>query len=154
MQRQIEGTLKEKFPEIDRVFARTGTCRNCLGPHARRTSRTGYIMAQAHWTNGPSHARLVTNCFTAIQEVSARFPGNNYEFSQPIQLRFNELISGVRSDVAVKTSGRHGRPEQVGRRDLFDAAEDPRASEVKVEQTTGLPMLTVNIDRQKALAMA
>lgn len=78
-------------------------------------------------------------------------PGSVYEFSQPIQLRFNELISGVRSDVAVKV---FGDDMQV----LNDTAEKiskvlqgiDGASEVKVEQTTGLPVLTVDIDRDKA----
>ncbi|KAG1442039.1 hypothetical protein G6F57_018534 [Rhizopus arrhizus] len=76
---------------------------------------------------------------------------NNYEFSQPIQLRFNELISGVRSDVAVKI---FGDDNDVLNRTATEVAEVlqkiPGASEVKVEQTTGLPMLTVSIDRAKA----
>ena len=78
-------------------------------------------------------------------------PGNNYEFSQPIQLRFNELISGVRSDVAVKI---FGDDNDVLNRTAAEVAESlnkiPGASEVKVEQTTGLPVLTVNIDRARA----
>ena len=80
----------------------------------------------------------------------SKLPGNHYEFSQPIQLRFNELISGVRSDVAVKVFGDDMAV-------LNDTADEiaavmktiQGASEVKVEQTTGLPMLTVNIDREK-----
>ena len=87
----------------------------------------------------------------AVQEVVGKIPGNNYEFSQPIQLRFNELISGVRSDVAVKIFGDdmdvlNKTAEEVSSK----LQKIPGASEVKVEQTTGLPMLTVNIDRQKS----
>ncbi len=78
-------------------------------------------------------------------------PGNNYEFSQPIQLRFNELISGVRSDVAVKVFGDdmevlNHTAEKISK--VLQGIDG--ASEVKVEQTTGLPVLTVNIDRDKA----
>ena len=77
-------------------------------------------------------------------------PGNNYEFTQPIQMRFNELISGVRADVAVKI---YGDDLDV----MAETAEEiekvlaavPGAADVKTEQTTGLPMLTVNIDRAR-----
>jgi len=87
----------------------------------------------------------------AIQEVVGKVPGNNYEFSQPIQLRFNELISGVRSDVAVKIFGDDMAVLNKTAEEVSSMLQKIQgASEVKVEQTTGLPMLTVNIDRQKA----
>ncbi|MGD6570414.1 efflux RND transporter permease subunit, partial [Xanthomonas citri pv. citri] len=103
MQRQIEGTLKEKFPEIDRVFARTGTAEIASDPMPPNIS-DGYIMLKPmdQW---PEPRKTRDELLTAIQEVVGKIPGNNYEFSQPIQLRFNELISGVRSDVAVKIFG-------------------------------------------------
>lgn len=80
-----------------------------------------------------------------------KVPGNNYEFTQPIQMRFNELISGVRSDVAVKVFGDdmdtlNETAEQISK--VLEAV--PGAEDVKVEQTTGLPMLSVKIDREKA----
>ena len=79
-----------------------------------------------------------------------QLPGNLYEFSQPIQLRFNELISGVRSDVAVKVFGDDMDVLNDTATEISEVMEAiPGASEVKVEQTTGLPMLTVNIDRDK-----
>lgn len=86
----------------------------------------------------------------AIQAAANKLPGNIYEFSQPIQLRFNELISGVRSDVAIKVFGDdmevlNGTATKIS----AVMVKIPGASEVKVEQTTGLPMLTVNIDRDK-----
>ncbi|MFX6250236.1 efflux RND transporter permease subunit, partial [Acinetobacter baumannii] len=86
-----------------------------------------------------THAELLT----AIQEEVAKIPGNNYEFSQPIQLRFNELISGVRSDVAVKSWGDDMNVLNVTAVN-FSAVLDkiPGATEVKIEHTTGLPMLT------------
>src|SRR6201999_627366 len=84
-------------------------------------------------------------------EERAGIPGSNYEFSQPIQLRFNELISGVRSDVAVKVFGDDNEVLDTTAQRIAQVLQAvPGATEVKVEQTTGLPMLTVDIDRAKA----
>lgn len=86
-----------------------------------------------------------------IQKAAASVPGSNYEMSQPIQLRFNELISGVRSDVAVKVFGDDMDILNKTADDIAAILQDvPGASEVKVEQTTGLPLLSVNVDRDKA----
>lgn len=149
MQQQLEATLKAKFPEIDRVFARTGTAEIASDPMPPNIS-DGYIMLKpmSEW---PEPRKSRDELLAAVQEVVGKIPGNNYEFSQPIQLRFNELISGVRSDVAVKIFGDdmdvlNKTAEEVSSK----LQKIPGASEVKVEQTTGLPMLTVNIDRQKA----
>ena len=148
MQQQIERRLKAKFPEIDRVFARTGTAEVASDPMPPNIS-DGYIMIKPEDT-WPEPKKTHGELISAIQGEVAKIPGNNYEFSQPIQLRFNELISGVRSDVAVKVFG-----------DDTDVLNDtaakisavlqkvPGATEVKTEQTTGLPMLTINIDREK-----
>ncbi|WP_395027537.1 CusA/CzcA family heavy metal efflux RND transporter [Comamonas odontotermitis] len=149
MQMQLERTLKEKFPEIDRVFARTGTAEIAADPMPPNIS-DGYIMLtpKAQW---PDPNRSRDDLLAAIQEAVEEIPGSNYEFSQPIQLRFNELISGVRSDVAVKI---FGDDMQVLERTAQSIAamlqKVPGSSEVKVEQTTGLPMLTVQVDREKA----
>ncbi|CAB3923887.1 CusA/CzcA family heavy metal efflux RND transporter [Achromobacter anxifer] len=149
MQKQLETRLKEKFPEVERVFARTGTAE--IASDAMPPSISdGYIMLKPthQW---PSPRKTRAELLAAIQEEAGKVPGNNYEFSQPIQLRFNELISGVRSDVAVKV---FGDDNEVLNRTAAEIAEVlqtiPGASEVKVEQTTGLPMLTVNIDRARA----
>ena len=149
MQQQLEATLKAKFPEIDRIFARTGTAEIASDPMPPNIS-DGYIMLKpmSEW---PEPRKSRDELLAAVQEVVGKIPGNNYEFSQPIQLRFNELISGVRSDVAVKIFGDdmdvlNKTAEEVSSK----LQKIPGASEVKVEQTTGLPMLTVNIDRQKA----
>jgi cobalt-zinc-cadmium resistance protein CzcA len=126
MQMQIETTLKAKFPEIERVFTRIGTAEIATDPMPPNLS-DGYIMLKPvqDW---PDPGKIRDQLLQEIREVVWKIPGNNYDFSQPIQLRFNELISGVRSDVAVKIFG-----------DDMD----------QLEQTTGLPMLTVIIDRQK-----
>jgi cobalt-zinc-cadmium resistance protein CzcA len=148
MQQQLESTLKKQYPEIDRIFARTGTAEIASDPMPPNIS-DGYIMLkpEKEW---PEPKKSRDELLAAVQKTVSKLPGSNYEFSQPIQLRFNELISGVRSDVAVKLFG-----------DDMDVLNDtaariatvlgkvPGAAEVKVEQTTGLPMLTVNIDREK-----
>ncbi|NER62345.1 CusA/CzcA family heavy metal efflux RND transporter, partial [Pseudomonas sp. MAFF212428] len=86
-----------------------------------------------------------------IQRAAARVPGSNYELSQPIQLRFNELISGVRSDVAVKVFGDDMAVLNRTAAQIASALQAvPGASEVKVEQTSGLPVLTIEVERDKA----
>lgn len=149
MQKQLETRLKQKFPEIERVFARTGTAEIASDPMPPNIS-DGYIMLKPkdQW---PAPRKTQAELLRAIQEEAAQMPGNDYEFSQPIQLRFNELISGVRSDVAVKI---FGDDNDVLNRSAAEVAQVlqaiPGASEVKIEQTTGLPVLTVNIDRARA----
>ncbi|MFS2167064.1 CusA/CzcA family heavy metal efflux RND transporter [Variovorax sp. Varisp62] len=148
MQKQLERTLKAKFPEIERVFARTGTAEIASDPMPPNIS-DGYIMLkpESEW---PKPKRTREELLAAVQEEVEKLPGNNYEFSQPIQLRFNELISGVRSDVAVKI---FGDDMDVLNKTAAEVSgtlgKIAGAAEVKVEQTTGLPMLTVNIDRNQ-----
>jgi len=148
MQKQIEGSLKRQFPEIERVFARTGTAEIASDPMPPNIS-DGYIMLkpEADW---PKPKKTRPELLAAIQDAAGKIPGNNYEFSQPIQLRFNELISGVRSDIAVKIFG----DDMAILNDTADKVSSvlgkiTGAAEVKIEQTSGLPMLTVNIDRDK-----
>lgn len=149
MQKEIERTLTSKFPEIERVFARTGTAEIASDPMPPNIS-DGYIMLKPkdQWPN-PKKPR--DELLAEIQEVSSKIAGNNYEFSQPIQLRFNELISGVRSDVAVKVFGDDMEIlNDTGNKIAAVLQSIPGASEVKVEQTTGLPLLNVDINREKA----
>lgn len=149
MQMQIEKALKKEFPEIDRVFARTGTAEIASDPMPPNIS-DGYIMLKAR-SEWPDPARPRDELLAAVQASVDRIPGNNYEFSQPIQLRFNELISGVRSDVAVKIFGDDMAVLEKSAQAVAGMLQQiSGASEVKVEQTTGLPMLTVQIDREKA----
>lgn len=149
MQQQLESTLKARFPEIERIFARTGTAEIASDPMPPNIS-DGYVMLKpvAQW---PQPRRTREELLAAVQAEVAKLPGNNYEFSQPIQLRFNELISGVRSDVAVKVFGDDMDVLNKTAAEISEVLNKVRgAAEVKVEQTTGLPMLTVDIDRNKA----
>ncbi|KAE9655847.1 CusA/CzcA family heavy metal efflux RND transporter [Pseudomonas sp. PB105] len=149
MQQQLEKVLMAQVPEIERVFARTGTAEIASDPMPPNISDS-YVMLKPkdQWPN-PKKSREAL--IADIQRASAIVPGSAYELSQPIQLRFNELISGVRSDVAVKV---FGDDMAVLNRTAGEIAETLQkldgASEVKVEQTAGLPVLTINIDRDKA----
>jgi cobalt-zinc-cadmium resistance protein CzcA len=149
MQSQLEKALMAAHPEIERVFARTGTAEVASDPMPPNVS-DGYIMLKPmeQW---PAPRKTRDALLAAIQATAETLPGNVYEFSQPIQLRFNELISGVRSDVAVKLFGDDMAVLSATANDIAAAmGKVPGASDVKVEQASGLPMLTVQIDRDKA----
>jgi cobalt-zinc-cadmium resistance protein CzcA len=148
MQQQLESTLKAKFPEIERVFARTGTAEIAADPMPPNIS-DAYVMLKP-MDKWPEPRRTRDEIVAAVQAEVAKLPGQNYEFSQPIQLRFNELISGVRADVAVKVFGDDMDQLNQSAAQISSILRSMAgASEVNVEQTTGLPMLNVQIDREK-----
>jgi len=149
MQKQLEIRLKDKFPEIERIFARTGTAEVASDPMPPNIS-DGYIMLkpQDQW---PTPVKTRDELAEAIRTEANQIPGSNYELSQPIQLRFNELISGVRSDVAVKLFGDDNDILNATATEIAEALTQVEgATGVKIEQTTGLPVLTVDIDRGRA----
>ncbi|WP_077038257.1 CusA/CzcA family heavy metal efflux RND transporter, partial [Pelomonas sp. KK5] len=142
MQKQLEARLKAKFPEIERVFARTGTAEIASDPMPPNIS-DGYLMLRPE-DQWPAPRRTREALLAAIRAEAEQVPGSSYEFSQPIQLRFNELISGVRSAVAVKVFGDDGEVlEATAQRIAAVLQAVPGATEVRVEQTGGLPVLTV-----------
>jgi len=149
MQQRLEKAVMEKMPEVERMFARTGTAEIAADPMPPNISDS-YVMLkpQSEWPDpGKSRETLIAE----LQQAAATVPGSNYELSQPIQLRFNELVSGVRSDVAVKVFGDDMNVlNQTAAKIAATLQKVPGSSEVKVEQTTGLPVLTINIDRDKA----
>lgn len=148
MQQQLERTLKAKFPEIERVFARTGTAEIAADPMPPNISDS-YVMLKPA-SDWPQPRRTRAELVEAVKAEVAALPGQNHEFSQPIQLRFNELISGVRADVAAKVFGDDMAVLDATAARIAGALRAiPGAAEVNVEQTTGLPMLTVQIDREK-----
>ncbi|MEE4575537.1 CusA/CzcA family heavy metal efflux RND transporter [Pseudomonas alliivorans] len=149
MQQRLEKAVIEKMPEVERMFARTGTAEIAADPMPPNISDS-YVMLkpQSEWPD-PDKSR--ETLIAELQKAAASVPGSNYELSQPIQLRFNELVSGVRSDVAVKVFGDDMAVlNQTAAKIAAAMQKVPGASEVKVEQTTGLPVLTINIDRDKA----
>jgi len=147
MQRALELRIKA-FPEVDKIFAKIGTAEIATDPMPPNVA-DNFVMLKpvSEW---PDPRRSKENLVEAIQEAVAQIPGNNYEFTQPIQMRFNELISGVRSDVAVKVFGDDLDTLLRNGEEIAEVLEKiPGAAEVKVEQVSGLPVLTVKIDRPK-----
>ncbi|MFM9912443.1 MAG: efflux RND transporter permease subunit [Methylophilaceae bacterium] len=147
MQRELEQTIIE-FPQVDKIFSKIGTAEIASDPMPPSVA-DNYVMLKpkSEW---PDPNLTKTELVAQMQRALSVVPGNNYEYTQPIQMRFNELISGVRSDVAVKVFGDDmAVMEQTGEDiakilSTIDGGED-----VKVEQTTGLPILTIQIDREK-----
>jgi cobalt-zinc-cadmium resistance protein CzcA len=145
MQSQVEKTISA-FPEVAFVFSKTGTAEMASDPMPPNVSDTFIILKpRQQWPNPDEpKSALVQRLEEALEEV----PGHNYEFTQPIQMRFNELISGVRSDVAVKVYGDDFAAMQTTAAAIAEVLQSvPGAADVKVEQTTGLPILSVHIDR-------
>lgn len=145
MQEQAEQQLLQKFPEIKAIFARTGTAEVATDVMPPNIS-DGVILLKPReqWSN-PNES--IDQLRERMLKFVATLAGNNSEFSQPIELRFNELISGIRSDVGVKI---FGDDMTVLNQEAEKIAQKIRAisgaSEVKVEQTSGLPVLNVAID--------
>lgn len=147
MQKELEHTVKG-FPQVDNIFSKIGLAEIATDPMPPSVA-DNYIMLKprSEWPN-PDLSK--NELIEQMQEAVAHVPGNNYEFTQPIQMRFNELISGVRSDVAVKVFGDDMEVMNRTAEDISKVLASIEGGEdIKVEQTTGLPILAVNIDRQK-----
>lgn len=147
MQKELEHTIK-RFPQVERVFAKLGTAEIATDPMPPSVA-DNFVMLKpkSEW---PDPNLSKNDLIAQMQKAVGEVPGNNYEFTQPIQMRFNELISGVRSDVAVKVFGDDMQVMNDSAEDISKVLSSIQGGEdVKVEQTTGLPILTVNIDRQK-----
>jgi len=147
MQREIEHTVMQ-FPQVDRIFSKLGTAEIASDPMPPSMA-DNYIMLKpkSEWPDpNLSKNELIAKIKHAVEAV----PGNNYEITQPIQMRFNELISGVRSDVGVKIFGDDMETLNHTAEKIAETLSTiPGGEDVKVEQTTGLPILTVNIEREK-----
>jgi cobalt-zinc-cadmium resistance protein CzcA len=146
MQHDLEEVIK-KLPEVKYTFAKIGTAEIATDPMPPSVA-DGFVILKPR-DEWPNPRKPKTHVVADLERVVSPIPGNNYEFTQPIQMRFNELIAGVRSDVAVKVFG--DSTEQ-----LFETGEQiqsilatiPGASDVKVEQVTGLPIITVTPRRE------
>lgn len=150
MQFRVETTLKA-MPEVERVFTRTGTAEVASDPMPPSISDTFVMLKDRKDWPDPSlpKAELVER----MEEALSHLPGQTYEFTQPIQMRFNELIAGVRSDVAVKV---YGDDFEAMTRTAEQVAAVLRridgAADVRVEQVSGQPTLTARVDRTIAAA--
>ena len=146
MQERVEQQLLQEFPaEIAMIFARTGTSEIVTDVCSPEVSDTYMLLKpRAQWKKAKTQEELAE----AMEQVVRNLPGQNYEFSQPIELRMNELVAGVRSDLAIKV---YGDDLDVLARYAGRISEElrtvPGAADIKVEQVAGMPMVTTDIDR-------
>jgi len=148
MQAQIEHAL-QGMAEIKTVFSRTGTAEVASDPMPPNATDT-FIMLKDRkdWPN-PSEGKAAV--VERIEARLAQVPGHAYEVTQPIQMRFNELIAGVRSDIAVKVFGEDfGEMNATAAKIAAILRRTPGAEDVKVEQTEGLPMLDIAFNHDAA----
>ncbi len=149
---EMQGILEQRiksFPEVDKVFARIGTAEVATDPMPPNVADNFVILKpRDEWPDpGKTKDELVTEMEAALEEL----PGNNYEFTQPIQMRFNELISGVRADLGIKVFGDDLDQLVLTANDVLKAINQvPGAADARVEQVTGLPTLSV-IPKRTAL---
>ncbi|SFL17495.1 cobalt-zinc-cadmium resistance protein CzcA [Nitrosomonas aestuarii] len=147
MQNELEQKIKT-FAEVERVFSKIGTPEIATDPMPPSVADIFIILKpQEEWTGSyRTKNELIAAMELAVNDV----PGNNYEFTQPIQMRFNELLSGVRADMAVKIFGDdmdilHSVGEDIEK--ILKSI--PGAADVKIEQLTGLPTLSIQMDRAR-----
>lgn len=145
---RIEKLLKARFPEVKTMVSRIGVADIPTDPMPMDISDS-YIILDKDKKNWVS-ARTKEELIDKIQEELDAIVGVNFAFSQPVELRFNELLTGVREDVAVKLYGPDLKVLSEKGEEIKRIAETvPGASEVNVEATDGLPQITVNFDRKK-----
>jgi cobalt-zinc-cadmium resistance protein CzcA len=149
MQTQLEAAVRT-LPEVDHIVAKLGTADIATDPMPPSVADNFIILKdREEW---PDPRKPKATVVAELERAVAGIPGNNYEFTQPIQMRFNELLSGVRADVAVKVYGDDlDRLAAVGDRLERITASVRGARDVTVEQATGLPVLNV-APRREALA--
>ncbi|KAB2833017.1 MAG: CusA/CzcA family heavy metal efflux RND transporter, partial [Candidatus Brocadia sp.] len=147
MQFVLEKKIKE-FPEVENVFSKIGTAEIATDPMPPSVADTYVILKQL--SDWPNPHKSKEELIRGLEESLKKIPGNNYEFTQPIQMRFNELIAGVRSDVAVKVFGDDMAVLlETGEKISEILMKIPGASDVKVEQVSGLPTLTIQMNRKE-----
>ncbi len=145
MQNQLEAVIRE-FDQVERVFAKIGTPDIATDPMPPSVADTFLIIKpRSEWADPTqSKAEFLDELREAVEAV----PGNKYEFTQPIEMRFNELIAGVRADVAVRIYGDDlEQLNTVGKSAIELISAIDGAADVRMEEITGLPMLSIEPDR-------
>ena len=144
---KAEKILLDKFPEVKEVVSKIGTAEVPTDPMAVEDADIMIILKDKDdWVSADSQEELVNKMKEALEVI----PAASFDFTQPIQLRFNELMTGVKTDIAVKIYG-----EDLD--ELFYQANQaadiisgiPGAADIKVEQITGLPQYVIKFDRKK-----
>lgn len=141
LQSILEERLKS-FPEVDKVFAKIGTPEVATDPMPPNVA-DNFVMLKPR-DQWPDPSRSKPDLVNAMESAVEELPGNNYEFTQPIQMRFNELISGVRADLGIKVFGDELDQLEKTAEDILGVLRDIEgAADARVEQVSGLPMLSV-----------
>ncbi|UOB52636.1 efflux RND transporter permease subunit [Acinetobacter junii] len=149
MQENTEKLILKNFSEVKAVFARTGTAEVATDVMPPNISDAVILLKPRDQWENPKET--IDELRTRMQAFLENIPGNNSEFSQPIELRFNELISGVRSDVGIKVFGDDMEVLNTQAQAIAQKVQKiSGATAVKVEQTSGLPVLNVDIDHALA----
>lgn len=145
MQMALERAISAQ-PEVETMFSRTGTAEAAVDPMPPNISDSVIVLKdRKDW---PDQGLEKEALIERIEGVAAQQIGNNFEFSQPIELRFNELISGVRTDLAVMVYGDDfDTLQRVADQVAASLRETTGSADVRVEQASGLPTLTVGVDR-------
>lgn len=144
---RIEGIVKQKFPEVQKIVSRIGVAEVPTDPMPMDIADIFVILApHKDWVTTDSKEELVE----MMKEELEKIPGVNYEFTQPIEMRFNELLEGVREDIAIKLYGEDiellaAKAEEISK--IIAGTEG--IGDMRVEATTGLPQMTIIYDRHK-----
>ena len=145
MQMALERAIKAQ-PEVETVFSRTGTAEAAVDPMPANISDAVIILKdRKDW---PDPRLKKEDLIARIEQAASQQIGNSFEFSQPIELRFNELISGVRTDLAVMVYGEDfATLQKTAEAVAAKLRATPGSADVRVEQASGLPTLTISVDR-------
>lgn len=144
---KIEGVVKNKFPEVQKIVSRIGVAEVPTDPMPMDLADIFVILApKEEWVTTDSKDELVE----MMKEELEKIPGVNYEFTQPIEMRFNELLEGVREDIAIKLYGEDINTLATKAEEISKIIAGTKGiGDMRVEATTGLPQMTVQYNRHK-----
>lgn len=147
LQRELEARISQ-MPEVERVFSKIGTPDVATDPMPPSVADTFVILKpREQW---PNPSKLKSQVVDELEAVVSPIPGNRYEFLQPIQMRFNELLAGVRSELAIKVFGDDfDTLANVGKSIEQAISSVDGIRDISLEQTKGLPMLTILPNEQQ-----
>ncbi|WP_242134942.1 CusA/CzcA family heavy metal efflux RND transporter [Aestuariivivens marinum] len=144
---KIEQIVKVKFPEVEKIVSRIGVAEIPTDPMPMDIADVFVILKpKREWTTVETKDELIDEIKEAVEII----PGVNYEFTQPIEMRFNELLEGIREDIAIKLYGEDiNLLSQKAEEITKIIAGTPGIGDMKAEATTGLPQMTITYNRNK-----
>lgn len=148
-EKEVERLIKANFPEVKTMCARIGVADIPTDPMGFDYTDSFIILEKdmSKWTSASSKEELIEKM---EEKLKAELPGLNFSFSQPVELRFNELLTGVREDVAVTLYGEDlDTLSMLGEKMVNTISRIPGAEDVALERTDGLPQITVKYDRSR-----